>query len=359
MFLDPEHLDLDATLDLFRRLKLVHLAASGGHGPVLRTVHPIVHRGELYFHGAPRGEKSELLGRPATMTCEDLLATIPSHWIHPERACPATSYFYSGHAHGVLEAVEDVDAKAAVLQQMMADYQPGGGHRPITAADPMYAAAVRGIAVVKLANATLIGRRKVGQNRPPDTRMAVMTQLWRRGAAGDLRAIDAMIDATPEQVPAVLRGPGGERFVASPGPDEIPGVVTLLRDSYWNKTIAEDDLVRAQTGSGAWVVARSTGGGAAGQGGRAGEVVGTARAITDGAKLAYVMDVCVRADQRGRGLGAALMRCLLDHPAVRGCHRVELHTRDAMTLYERLGFTRSVDPDWRVAMRRLAQPARA
>ena len=348
MFLDPEHLSQSDTLALFRRLKLVHLAASGQRGPVLRTVHPIVFDGELYFHGSPKGEKMELLDQPAMLTCEDLLATIPSTWIHPERACPATSYFYSAHAHGALVGIEDVQVKAVVLQQMMQDYQPGGEYRTITATDPMYAAAVRGIAVVKLADAVLIGRRKVGQNRPAPTRMAVMRHLWERGKGTDLRAVDAMIDAVPEQLPAFLRGPGGERFVVAPSEGDVGGAVELLHGTYWNGGVPEDVLGQAQLGSAAWIVARD-----------GDAVVATARAVSDGAKYAYVMDVCVREDRRGRGLGKQLIALLLDHPAVRTCRRVELHTKDAMPVYEHFGFGPMVDPGWRVGMRlvRLSGPS--
>ena len=340
MFLDPEHLSQSDSLDLFRRIKLVHLAATGEDGPVLRTVHPIVYQGELYFHGSPKGEKMELLGQSAMLTCEDILATIPSTWIHPGRACPATSYFYSAHARGTLVGVTDIEAKAAVLQQMMEDYQPGGGYRTIRHDDPMYAAAVKGIAVVKLADAIIVGRRKVGQNRPAATRMAVMRHLWDRGLARDLAAMDAMIDGSPEQLPEFLTGPGKERFVGAPTEADLSGALELLRGVYWNVGVAESALARAQTGSTAWVVARD-----------GNEVVATARAISDGAKFAYVMDVCVREDRRGRGLGKALVTLLLDHPSVRNCRRVELHTKDAMPVYAALGFGPMIDPDWRVGMR--------
>ena len=41
---------------------------------------------------------------------------------------------------------------------------------------------------------------------------------------------------------------------------------------------------------------------------------------------------------RGRGVGEAMMRLLLAHPAVRRVRRVYLGTRDAQRFYERLGF---------------------
>ena len=102
----------------------------------------------------------------------------------------------------------------------------------------------------------------------------------------------------------------------------------LLRDAYWNVNVPEETIVQAQLGSSAWVGAVD------------GEqrLVATARALSDGTKLALVFDVMVAPDWRGRGLGEALMRQLLDHPAVRGARRVWLGTRDAQAFYAKLGF---------------------
>ena len=41
---------------------------------------------------------------------------------------------------------------------------------------------------------------------------------------------------------------------------------------------------------------------------------------------------------RGRGLGQAVTRLLLNHPQVRGARRIMLGTRDAQALYARFGF---------------------
>ena len=46
---------------------------------------------------------------------------------------------------------------------------------------------------------------------------------------------------------------------------------------------------------------------------------------------------------RGAQVGSALMRVLLDHPALRGAAHVRLSTKDAMTFYRRLGFSNLED----------------
>lgn len=67
-------------------------------------------------------------------------------------------------------------------------------------------------------------------------------------------------------------------------------------------------------------------------------MVGFARAVSDGISLAYLADVYVLPDHRGHGLGAALVKLMIDDGP--GAHfRWMLHTADAHRLYARFGFT--------------------
>jgi GNAT superfamily N-acetyltransferase len=74
---------------------------------------------------------------------------------------------------------------------------------------------------------------------------------------------------------------------------------------------------------------------------RAGEQVGFARAVSDGAILAYLADVYVLRAYRGRGLGLELVREIVDGAGARAISsdaRWLLHTADAQGLYAKLGF---------------------
>jgi GNAT superfamily N-acetyltransferase len=71
--------------------------------------------------------------------------------------------------------------------------------------------------------------------------------------------------------------------------------------------------------------------------------VAVARVVTDGAIFAYLCDVYVDPEHRGRGLGGWLVRVLRDHYAARGLSRFLLVTRDAHSIYAREGFA-EVDP---------------
>ena len=74
---------------------------------------------------------------------------------------------------------------------------------------------------------------------------------------------------------------------------------------------------------------------------RAGEQVGFARAVSDGATVAYLADVYVLRPYRGRGLGLELVREIVDGGVggISSNVRWLLHTADAQALYAKLGFT--------------------
>ena len=68
-----------------------------------------------------------------------------------------------------------------------------------------------------------------------------------------------------------------------------------------------------------------------------GRQVGFARAFSDSVTLAYLADVYVLPEHRGRGLGVELVRELVENGPLAGVKWV-LHTRDAHDLYHRFRF---------------------
>jgi GNAT superfamily N-acetyltransferase len=83
------------------------------------------------------------------------------------------------------------------------------------------------------------------------------------------------------------------------------------------------------------------------------EQVGFCRAFTDGLAVAYLADVYVRGEHRGRGLGEELVREMIDNGPYAEVKWL-LHTTDAHALYRKFGFE---DPSFRVLERR-APPER-
>jgi GNAT superfamily N-acetyltransferase len=105
----------------------------------------------------------------------------------------------------------------------------------------------------------------------------------------------------------------------------------LSEESYWAAGVARDVVERSIENSICFGLY-----GASGQ-------VGFARVVTDRAAFAYLADVFVLPDHRGRGLGKWIIETVLAHPDLQDLRRFFLGTADAHSLYERYGF-RPIDP---------------
>jgi GNAT superfamily N-acetyltransferase len=104
----------------------------------------------------------------------------------------------------------------------------------------------------------------------------------------------------------------------------------MLHRSHWGGAVTRDILVRAIPNSVCVGVYEGT------------RQLAFARAITDLATYAYLSDVIVLEDARGRGLGSWMIEAILDHPDLQRLRRIALLTRDARELYERYGFVEGV-----------------
>ena len=85
---------------------------------------------------------------------------------------------------------------------------------------------------------------------------------------------------------------------------------------------------------------------------RHGEQVAYTRVVTDHANFAWLCDVYVARDHRGRGLGNRMVEAVVDLLEPMGVQRVVLSTRDAHDVYARTGFTPLPRPqDWMIRLR--------
>lgn len=102
----------------------------------------------------------------------------------------------------------------------------------------------------------------------------------------------------------------------------------LLKASYWGRQ-RTDKINRTAFAKSLCAIALA-----------GGRQVGFARAAGDGAVFARILDVVVWPDCRGKGVGKALVRALLDHPDLSSVNCFMLATADAHGLYEQFGFKR-------------------
>ncbi len=73
--------------------------------------------------------------------------------------------------------------------------------------------------------------------------------------------------------------------------------------------------------------------------------IGYARIISDFSTIAYLGDVFVLPEYRGKGLSKWLMHEIMTHPNLQGLRRWILLTGDAHGLYKQFGWTEITNPD--------------
>ncbi len=329
------HWDQKQAEALLADAETVHVASTTKEGqPVLRALHSVCVDGLIAFHGAKAGETRLCLGRRAVVSAEKVVASIPSYFVDPERACPATTYYESVQAKGDLVEIVDINEKARLLDAFMQKYQTEGGYVPLDAANPLYKKELKGLFVYGVRIDELQGKFNLGQRRKGKELASIALGLWKRGDAGDLAAVDKIVAARPEESLPGPAGPAGSSIPAGlqlrcqMDERQITQVVELLRGSYWNLGVEDHHIATAHRNSSAWVGALNV----------EGEVLGSGRALADGAKFAWILDVIVAPRKQTQGIGSALMKMLLDHPKVRDCLSVGLVTKDAQEFYGRFGF---------------------
>jgi hypothetical protein len=166
-----------------------------GEGTPHIGLYPFVYAGDAVEIHLVRSDEqiADLRARPRCLfEVDEVLATIPSYWVHPENAATATAY----HRTVILECTATVSDDPAVLAaqqvRLLARYQPEGGFRPLAPDEPLYRGAIALIAAVTLSITSRRPKFKLGQNRPAAARASIIAELRGRGRPNDARAADAL-----------------------------------------------------------------------------------------------------------------------------------------------------------------------
>ncbi len=124
---------------------------------------------------------------------------------------------------------------------------------------------------------------------------------------------------------------------------DLDVVHRFLAEAYWSPGVPRDVVERAVEHSLCLSAFRGD------------AQIGFARVVTDRATFAYLGDVFVLPDHRGRGLGRQLARIAVEHPDTAGVRRFLLATADAHGVYEPLGFGPIPDPQRMMVITRRPQ----
>jgi GNAT superfamily N-acetyltransferase len=110
-------------------------------------------------------------------------------------------------------------------------------------------------------------------------------------------------------------------------------IAQFLKSSYWAKGIPEGTVAKSLEHSLCFALLDGD------------RQVGFARVISDYATFAYLGDVFILPEYRGKGLAKWLVECVVSHPELQGLRRWILATRDAHGLYQQFGFTPLKTPE--------------
>ena len=308
----------------------------------------------LYLHGAVGN--ALLRGGRAEDTEVCLVATRVDGLVLARSAMHHSMNYRSAVVFGRLREVDTDAEKRAALDAIVDHALPGRAEECRPASDSELR--VTRVVALSLTEATV----KIRSAGPVDDEDDLPLPHW----AGVLPLVEATLapepDAahpvgTPTPPPSVVaarlrRAPHLEPFlmhaeVTFSGDAtrlDLPRLLGWLRDeSYWATDLTADTLVRAVVGSYTMAAYAPDG-----------RMVAFGRVVTDSATFAWLADVFVHRDYRGRGISKVLVRNLVDHPRLAGLRRVMLGTRDAHGLYTPMGF--DMVPDGRM-MQRTTQAA--
>jgi len=174
--------------------RLCRLITSGEELPHI-GLYPFVHEPgsfALHLHRADE-QIADLRERPrCVVEVDEVLSTIPSHWIDPENAMFATAFHRTAVFECRAELVDDAPGVAQVQREFMQRYQPEGDYHPVAWDDAMYSKVIKILVGVRLSVERVRVKFKLGQNRDFDTRALVARRLRERALGVDVQTAAAI-----------------------------------------------------------------------------------------------------------------------------------------------------------------------
>lgn len=185
----------DTLRDFVTSQQLGRLVSVGADGQPHIGLYPFLFLGdriEMHLH---RNDE-QLADLTANARCvfdvDEVLGSIPSHWVHASNAMFATAYHRTVIFECEAAVSDDPEVLAAQQQRLMQHYQPDGGHAPVSTGHAMYRGAFKEIRALTLTVRTRKVKWKLGQNRKPEQLMKLIAELRKRGRGTDAAAADAL-----------------------------------------------------------------------------------------------------------------------------------------------------------------------
>jgi len=119
----------------------------------------------------------------------------------------------------------------------------------------------------------------------------------------------------------------GFRITTDVSAMDVEFIARMLHSTYWAKDRSRERIVASLNASLCFGAFSGT------------KQVGFARVVTDRCTFAWLCDVVVDPEHRGKGVAKMLVKSVVEHPDL-ATTKMVLGTRDAHGLYEKFGFYR-------------------
>lgn len=183
---DPEEI-----LGVLQRARVGRLATLDGEGyPYITPVNFVFHKGCVYFHSAPEGEKLMNMERHEKVCFEvdEPLAYLEVNF-NPERnPCRTHQLYRCVVVRGKARVVPDGPLKIEALNALVAKHEGNTSFAPVSPESQAYKTCV----VVEVRPESMTGKADLLQGKPQEIREEIASLLARRGLPGDLEAVWAM-----------------------------------------------------------------------------------------------------------------------------------------------------------------------
>jgi predicted GNAT family acetyltransferase len=106
-----------------------------------------------------------------------------------------------------------------------------------------------------------------------------------------------------------------------------------LQAMYWGQDLSTEEIMNSVNNSRAYGLYHQN------------KQIGFAKVLSDYARFAYLSDVFIAEEYRGKGLSVFLLKGILEDPVLADVKKWMLATRDAHGLYKKVGFTKLLNPN--------------
>jgi uncharacterized protein len=170
------------------------LSLCNDNKPYILPLNFVMANDEIYFHGAKKGKKIDLIkeNSNASFNVVEAYSLLPSYFSTDDgKACPATHLYKSIVVEGNIEFVENYDEKANALESLMKKLQKEGKYIPLN--DEIYKKAINATCVYKLVSSNISAKFGLGQNFNEERFNRVCENLTLRGTKKDLKTLELLI----------------------------------------------------------------------------------------------------------------------------------------------------------------------